>query len=201
MKTRTAAAIIAAVLAAAGVALNQRLVYGMTNCWDRFGPRIDALAQRYDVSQSLVLALVFHESGCNANAVRFEPHVYLWPDVVRRARGNRSERRFLASSYGVAQVLGVTARGMGYAGSPADFKYRSLEYGVRYLAGKYRQYRAWDDALAAYNGGPGAVLRKQRTGSYGVRVNLYVRTVKALQHKYANAIVRVARAKGDPDEN
>jgi soluble lytic murein transglycosylase-like protein len=193
MRSRVAAAVIAAALAAGGVALNQRFVYAMTDCWSRFGARIDSLSQRHEVSQALVLALVYHESGCNENAVRFEPHVYLWPEVVRRARGDRQERRFLASSYGVAQVLGVTARSMGYAGTPADFRYRSLEYGVRYLAGKYQQYRSWEDALASYNGGHGAVLRKKRTGSYGLRVSVYVKSVKVLRDRYGDAIIAAWR--------
>lgn len=188
--------VVAAVLTAASIfagaraGLHWRTAQGMTACWNTYGSAINGLANRHKVSQSLILAVVWQESGCNPNAARFEPHVYHWPLVVKLADGHEAERRFLASSYGLMQVLGVTARGMGYYGAPWEFKVRSLAYGVRYLHGNYNQWGSWNHAIASYNGGDGAVRRYFRIGSYGKTVDRYVRTVHALRSRYAIAIVQ-----------
>lgn len=189
MKQAARVVLVAATIFAGMAGINTRTAGAMTACWNKHGAHIDTLAQQHKVSQALILSLVYWESGCRENSVRFEPHVYNWPAVVRMAGGNNAERRFLASSYGLAQVLGVTARGMGYKGTPEEFGAASLEYGVRYLAGKLKQYGNENDALAAYNGGHGAILRKQRIGIYGVSVEAYVRGVLALRRVYATPIL------------
>lgn len=183
MRRTIAVVLTAASIFAGASGINWRTANGMTACWNSYGPQIDILAQRHQVSQSLAVSLVYWESGCRESAVRFEPGVYRWPAVIRMAKGNDAERRFLSSSFGLAQVLGVTARGMGYAGGHEEFKIRSLEYGMRYLAGKHRQYGNWDDALRAYNGGHGAVVRRK------ARVEAYVVGVNALRERYGKKIV------------
>jgi soluble lytic murein transglycosylase-like protein len=185
-KRRVAVAVVAAGLAATGV--HARTARAMAACWVDWGTKINAVAVKYHVSQATILAVMYHESGCNPRAVRLEPHLYHSPEIIRRARGDEAERRFLASSWGVMQVLGATARGMGYTLRPEEFADYSLEYGTRYLALKLRQWGSLQDALAAYNGGDGAVLRKRRTGTYGPRVELYVRTVLVLRSQYALAL-------------
>jgi soluble lytic murein transglycosylase-like protein len=187
----TIGAIIAAVATLAGS--NASIARNMEACWKRYAQPIDALAQRHAVSQATTLALIYHESGCARNAARYEPGVARWPEVIRRAAGDPDELRFLSSSWGVAQVLGITARGMGYTGGHEEFKDRSLEYGLRYLSGKYRQWGNWNDALAAYNGGDGAVRRHRRLRTYGLQVDRYVLSINVLRRLYALPIVEAWR--------
>jgi soluble lytic murein transglycosylase-like protein len=99
----------------------------------------DAAATAYGLPRALFKGLVTVESGWNPNAVRQEVAI-----------GDASR--------GLTQVLLATARGEGFTGTVADLfdPATNLGIGASYLARQYRRTGAWDAALAAYNGGPGA---------------------------------------------
>lgn len=59
-----------------------------------------------------------------------------------------------AGAQGIAQFMPSTARGLGV--NPHDPQ-SALNGAARLMASYYRKYGRWDLALAAYNGGPGAV--------------------------------------------
>lgn len=89
-------------------------------------------AQRHRVPVSLFLRLVKQESN--------------WKPRARSHKG----------AIGLAQLMPATARTLGV--NPHDPR-QNLEGGARYLAQQYRKFKDWRLALAAYNAGPGAVVK------------------------------------------
>ena len=59
------------------------------------------------------------------------------------------------ASYGLAQILYGTARGLGYTGKPDGLfdPYTSALYGAKFIANLHRQYPSILDVIAAYNMG------------------------------------------------
>ena len=99
----------------------------------RYAPTINELAARYDLSPSLLEALVWQESRWRENAV--SP----------------------AGARGLAQLMPGTAR---YLGVNPDDPHANLEGGARYLREQLNRFGGdLEKALAAYNAGPGRVER------------------------------------------
>ena len=99
----------------------------------RYAAKIHELAARFDLSPSLLEALVWQESRWNENAVS--------PVGAR----------------GLAQLMPGTAR---YLGVDPDDPFANLEGGARYLREQLDRFDGdLEKALAAYNAGPGRVLR------------------------------------------
>lgn len=99
----------------------------------RYAPKIHQLAARYDLSPSLLEALVWQESRWRENAV--SP----------------------AGARGLAQLMPGTAR---YLGVNPDDPHANLEGGARYLREQLNRFGGdLEKALAAYNAGPGRVER------------------------------------------
>src|SRR4030042_4852756 len=74
---------------------------------------INDVASRYGLDPALVEAIVEVESGGNPWAVRFESHLYeKW--LLGRTLGTTDRTAYMqhASSWGLMQVLGATARGI-----------------------------------------------------------------------------------------
>ena len=95
--------------------------------------KVDELAARFDLSPSLIEALVWQESR--------------WRHDVRSPVGAR----------GLAQLMPGTARDLGV--NPDD-PFANLEGGARYLREQIDRFDGdLEKALAAYNAGPGRVLR------------------------------------------
>lgn len=89
-------------------------------------------ARRNGVPEGLFLRLVQQESG--------------WKPTARSHKG----------AIGLAQLMpGTAARLRVNAHDP----YENLDGGARYLAQQYRAFGSWRLALAAYNAGPGAVIK------------------------------------------
>jgi soluble lytic murein transglycosylase-like protein len=99
----------------------------------RYAATIADLAARFDLSPSLLEAVVWQESRWNENAVS--------PVGAR----------------GLAQLMPGTAR---YLGVNSDDPYQNLEGGARYLREQLDRFGGdLEKALAAYNAGPGRVER------------------------------------------
>ena len=126
---------------------------------------IESAASSHGLPSRLVRAVVGVESGGNTWSFRFEPAFYeryVRPDKTIRAVAPCSldtERQARATSWGLMQVMGATARGLGFDRSflseladPA----LGLEYGCRLLArlrDRHKGSMGWGGAVAAYNAG------------------------------------------------
>lgn len=98
-----------------------------------YAAKVHELSARFDLSPSLIEALVWQESRWRPNAVS--------PVGAR----------------GLAQLMPGTAR---YLGVDADDPYANLEGGARYLREQLDRFGGdLEKALAAYNAGPGRVER------------------------------------------
>lgn len=96
----------------------------------------ESTAIKYGIPPRLFFALIKQESGWNYRAVSS------------------------AGAIGLTQVMPFNVIAMGYdlesfKNSPAD----QLEAGAKYLSWQYKTFGRWDLALAAYNAGPGRVMR------------------------------------------
>jgi len=99
----------------------------------RYAAKIQELARRFDLSASLLEALVWQESRWRENAVSH------------------------AGARGLAQLMPGTAR---YLGVNPDDPMQNLEGGARYLREQLDRFDGnLEKALAAYNAGPGRVVR------------------------------------------
>jgi soluble lytic murein transglycosylase-like protein len=99
----------------------------------RYAAKVHELSARYDLSPSLIDALVWQESRWRENAVSH------------------------AGARGLAQLMPATARELGV--NPDD-PMQNLEGGARYLRMQLNRFDGdLEKALAAYNAGPGRVIR------------------------------------------
>lgn len=135
---------------------------------------IKKASQKHGLNPKLVMAVARKESSLNTDAVRFEgdyqqhdrtfTKVYKWlyhPERFNASLGVDldTEIAMQATSWGLMQVMGAVAREHGFAG-PLHKLCRpdlGLEYGCLHLTGYLKKYGKVEMALAAYNGGPGAV--------------------------------------------
>lgn len=114
-----------------------------------------AAAQKHGVPVDLFLRLVNQESRWNHNAVSH------------------------AGAIGLAQLMPGTAKQLGV--NPLD-PVQNLEGGARYLAQQYKTFGTWRLALAAYNAGPGAVIKHKGIPPYRETRN-YVRIIAGRANK------------------
>ncbi len=100
---------------------------------EAYSAKVAELAARFDLSPALIEALVWQESRWRTNAIS--------PVGAR----------------GLAQLMPGTAR---YLGVDADDPFANLEGGARYLREQIDRFDGdLERALAAYNAGPGRVIR------------------------------------------
>jgi len=128
-----------------------------------YGRLIAQAARRHGVPVALFTALVWQESG-------FKP----------RARSRAGAR-------GLTQLMPATARGLGVRRiyDPAQ----NLSGGARYLAAQLARFGSKRLALAAYNAGPGAVVRHKGIPPYA-ETRAYVKRVLAYEARLKRAGVR-----------
>lgn len=127
------------------------------------GPLIAVTARRYGLPVAFFTALVWQESGFNERA------------------------RSKAGARGLTQLMPGTARELGVRRvyDPAQ----NLDGGARYLRAQLVRFRSKRLALAAYNAGPGAVVKHRGIPPYG-ETRRYVRTILALEQRLVAAGVR-----------
>ena len=122
---------------------------------------IRAAAARHQLPLALVRAIVRVESSEDPNAMRYEPAFFeryvrqkghrVWPGCSRP-----TEERLRAFSFGLMQIMGQTAREVGFQGAfltalldPAT----NLDWGCRYLVTLYQRHSDSEAVAAAYNAG------------------------------------------------
>jgi soluble lytic murein transglycosylase-like protein len=108
-----------------------------------------AAARKHGVPEDLFLRLVNQESRFNPNA--------------------KSHK----GAIGLAQLMPDTARILGV--DPND-PMQNLEGGAKYLKQQYEKFGSWRLALAAYNAGPGAVIKHKGVPPYKETTN-YVKKI------------------------
>lgn len=120
-------------------------------------------AQRHALPPKLVHAVVQKESSGNPWSTRYEPGFYTryiaGKNVVhpRPPCSQSTEATLMATSFGLMQVMGATARDLGFDGTFLTAlcdPFTGLEYGCRYLRSLIQRY-GWDQraGVAAYNAG------------------------------------------------
>jgi hypothetical protein len=102
----------------------------------------------------------------------------------------RAEPRINDSSYGLMQILLGTARGYDPSVTAAQLQWdgpTNIFFGSSYFGDMLTRFGNLQDAFAAYNGGPGAVARRQSTGSYNTgtfNIQAYVDSAMAYYDFY-----------------
>jgi len=134
-----------------------------------YNASLERTCERFGCDPALVAALITVESSWNPYAVRYEPG-YQWlyqPEKHAKRHGVTydTEVALQRVSWGLLQVLGATARELGFnLPLPALCEPQlGIEYGIRYLVGLKRNYMQRDDLIAAYNAGS---ARKNAEGQY-----------------------------------
>lgn len=126
--------------------------------------QIDRAARQHGLPPELVRAIVEVESEGKPLSARYEPAFY--DRYVKDAKikatppcSLATERMLRASSFGLMQIMGQTAREVGFEGTFLTELCEpeiGLEYGCRYLAKLARQHHdryGWEGVVAAYNAG------------------------------------------------
>ncbi len=120
---------------------------------------IKSKANQHGVNWKLLDAIICQESGYRQWAVRFEPTIIKYELPKTHAKYNiisvETEQVAQATSYGLMQLLGRTARGMGFDGLlPSLFDIESnLDWGCQYLESQQRRYIDLKDVISSYNAG------------------------------------------------
>lgn len=116
----------------------------------------------------LLMAMVEVESSGNPYAMRYERNYsyYYRPEVFSKkfSVSLDTEKALQRFSYGLMQVMGGTARYIGYEGRLLDLVVPEIgiEWGARYLKNICREYLDIEDQIAFYNGGFGALAYKAK---------------------------------------
>lgn len=137
-------------------------------------PLVTPYATAHGLDVSLVCAVIEQESGWDEWATRYEPLFYahyVTPLLDSHTVNSITEALGRATSYGLMQIMGQTAREFGYSGkwltSLCD-PTNGLEYGCRKLADCIKRTSSVHDALQRWNGGSNPtyadqVLARQHT--------------------------------------
>ncbi len=117
----------------------------------------------------LVMAIVQVESGGNTNAMRYEKSFgyYTKPEFYSKVQmiSLETEKALQRFSYGLMQIIGGTARYLGYEGRLIDLCLPSngIMWGCHYLANICDEYLDLPDQIAVYNAGR---VKKTDSGKY-----------------------------------
>jgi hypothetical protein len=150
-----------------------------------FEPYIRQFADSYGLIDDLFRAQIIQESAGLSDAFRFEPAFYR-----RYIRGNPHAKTpavygpLAACSYGLMQIMLETAWSIGFNDRPEVLfdTTTNLKWGCTYMRFLLDAYHEnYPKALAAYNGGPGAVLNGPP-----YRTQDYVNAVYSRAHRNPN---------------
>lgn len=126
-------------------------------------------AKTLNLDPKIMTALFWVESSGVACTTRYEP-AYRNLHFYREHAGNlgithETEKVHQKTSWGIAQIMGGTARELGFDGHLPELcdPRKSIHYGALYFKKKYEKYGDYQDAIAAYNAG---VAKKSKGGLY-----------------------------------
>lgn len=132
---------------------------------------------RHGVAWHLLAAVAWRESGWS-------------PDVIT------CQRHSSAGARGLMQIMPGTAAALGVDPCvPTE----AVDGAARYLREQYERFGGWDLALAAYNAGPGAVIRHGGIPPYP-ETQAYVPAVLERAARYAGAQPRPGPRPGPPGD-
>lgn len=126
-------------------------------------------AEELGVDPILADAIITAESAWNPYAIRFERDFNYFVNVEKLAQLNKitadTEKNLQKFSFGLGQVMGGTARWLGYVGPltalcEPDF---GIEYCLKHLHHLSSEYSRHEDIAAAYNAGS---VRYDEKGQY-----------------------------------
>lgn len=150
---------------------------------------VNTIASDHALDPSLVLAICEVESSFIAKSARYETKFsYLWkPEqfaINASAAAIETERQLQKFSWGMMQVMGATARWLGYQGFLPDLcdVKTGILYGCKYLHNLGREYPNMKDQIAAYNRGS---VKRLENGDYTnqIYVNKVLRAMGAIDHR------------------
>lgn len=148
---------------------------------------IESKSKACKLDPYLVAAICWHESRGSVYAVRFEEkYRWLWkPDkfAKKNAITSLTEETLQKHSFGLMQIMGATARWLGYDGAlPALYKpENNLYWGTKYLAYLVEKHGDEVESIAAYNAG------SPKRGDDGKFVNQdYVNSILKLKNELTN---------------
>jgi len=132
------------------------------------------VAQVYNISVPLILAIIQKESSGRPKAMRYEPK-YRWVhnstvSALTMKWTQRTEEELQRFSYGLMQIMGGTARDLGFPGHFFDLldPVMNLNWGTHYLWTLWRRYSGSEtqitDVISAYN--QGSARRKLLSKEY-----------------------------------
>ncbi len=117
------------------------------------------VCKRFGVDPKVIAAIVTIESTWNPWVCRVEPGYY-WTSKVRdfadlHRQSHQTELWHQKTSWGLMQVMGGTARDLGYTDICTKLctPELGLEYGIRYFLSRAARYPDLEDQIAAYNAG------------------------------------------------
>jgi soluble lytic murein transglycosylase-like protein len=144
-----------------------------------YRPNIEFAATQAGIDPDLLEALVITESSGQADAFRFEPGFYKRYLEGKPEWAGQIPRR-ISSSYGLCQIMLPTARQYGFRAEPEMLFLPdvNLALGAKILARLIQQFGDIEDALQAYNGGPGNV-GMPATRVYSDKVLRHLAAIKA----------------------
>lgn len=129
-----------------------------------FDAPIERYAEKYSLPPALVKALVQVESNGNPWAVRYEPAFYDRYVAGRRVKvrapcSRDTEMSLLAHSFGLLQIMGLTARETGFDGvflTELCDPETNLDVCCKYLSkqvARFHKDHGWEGVAASYNAG------------------------------------------------
>lgn len=151
---------------------------------------VKQIAAEYNLPGDVVCGIVETESNWNPFAARYEPAFYVryvpaTPPIFGLI-SRETERVLRATSFGLMQVMGQTARDMGcklpFLTALVDAD-TGVDYGCKYLAKQRDRWLGqygWDGVIASYNSG--TPIRDKDTGKFMNQV--YVTKVRLNAKKY-----------------
>lgn len=117
-------------------------------------------ADNYGVNAKILFAIAEVESsGFNPKAVRYEKNWHYYHKDQEFAKVQRitleTERTLQKMSFGFMQVMGGTARWLGFSGALFDLLIPSInaKYATMFFERLQKKYRDVNDQIAAYNSG------------------------------------------------
>lgn len=150
---------------------------------DYFLSLLKDLCVGYGIDFSVMAAICEHESSWNTYAIRYERG---WPYVsnsknmaVLNGISQATEEVLQQTSWGLGQIMGGTARGLGWKGPLVRLcePEIGLDYACKYFKKNCDRFPSIDKKLAAYNAGT-PDLSKQKCKDYVAAVKPLIANFK-----------------------